>query len=92
MVFRPIARHRSREVLLYRQGGMNIIINAHACGQARSVQPAETPVIAAIALRVRDAAAAYSQALECGAWAVPTQVAVMELNIPAIHGVGASRI
>jgi 4-hydroxyphenylpyruvate dioxygenase len=29
MGFRPVARHRSREVLLYRQGGMNVVINAH---------------------------------------------------------------
>ena len=28
MGFRPIARHRSREVMLYRQGGMNIVVNA----------------------------------------------------------------
>jgi 4-hydroxyphenylpyruvate dioxygenase len=90
--FRPIARHRSREVLLYRQGGMNIIINAHAGGLPRSVQPGETPVIAAVALRVRDAASAYRYALARGAWAVPSNVEVMELNIPAIHGVGASRI
>ncbi|MDB5779984.1 MAG: 4-hydroxyphenylpyruvate dioxygenase, partial [Polaromonas sp.] len=27
MGFRPIARHRSREVMLYRQGGMNVIVN-----------------------------------------------------------------
>ena len=90
--FRPVARHRSREVLLYRQGEMNIIVNAHAGGLPRSVQPKETPVIAAIALRVRDAASAYAHALDRGAWAVPTHVEVMELNIPAIHGVGASRI
>ena len=90
--FRPIARHRSREVLLYRQGEMNIIVNAHAGGLPRSLQPSETPVIAAIAMRVRDAASAYRHALDRGAWAVPTQVEVMELNIPAIHGVGASRI
>jgi 4-hydroxyphenylpyruvate dioxygenase len=56
------------------------------------VQPTETPQIAAVALRVRDAAAAYKRALERGAWAVPTHVEVMELNIPAVHGVGASRI
>src|SRR6266568_9106781 len=55
MGFKPVARHRSREVLLYRQGDMNVIVNAHAGGQARAVQPSETPVIAAIALRVRDA-------------------------------------
>jgi len=92
MGFRPVARHRSREVLLYRQGDMNIIINAHAGGLPRSVQPSDTPVIAAIALRVRDAASAYRYTLDRGAWTVPTHVEVMELNIPAIHGVGASRI
>jgi 4-hydroxyphenylpyruvate dioxygenase len=92
MGFRPVARHRSREVLLYRQGEMNIIINAHASGLPRSVQPNETPVISAIALRVRDAASAFRHALERGAWAVPTNVEVMELNIPAVHGVGTSRL
>ncbi len=92
MGFRPVARHRSREVLLYRQGEMNIIINAHSGGLPRSVQPSDTPVISAIALRVRAAATAYRHALERGAWAVPTNVEVMELNIPAVHGVGASRL
>lgn len=92
MGFRPIARHRSREVLLYRQGEMNVIVNAHVSSLPRTVQPAETPVIAALALRVHDAAAAYRHAIERGAWVVPTSVEVMELNIPAIHGVGASRV
>ncbi len=88
MGFRPIARHRSREVLLYRQGSINIIVNAYS----RGTELSEKPVIAAIALRVRDAGAAYRRALERGAWAVPVQVEVMELNIPAVHGVGTSRI
>ncbi|HET7863214.1 MAG TPA: VOC family protein [Burkholderiaceae bacterium] len=100
MGFRPIARHRSREVLLYRQGDMNVIVNAHSSGLPGSLSGnlagsgggSETPVIAAIALRVRNAAAAYRHVLERGAWAVPTQVEVMELNIPAIHGVGTSRL
>ena len=92
MGFRPIARHRSREVLLYRQGDMNIIINAHDSEVPRRLQLSETPMIAAICFRVRDARAAYLRALERGAWAVPARVEVMELNIPSIHGVGASRI
>jgi 4-hydroxyphenylpyruvate dioxygenase len=92
MGFRPVGRHRSREVLLYRQGEMNVVINAHVSSLPRSSAPTETPVIAAIALRVRDAASAYRRALERGAWAVPTHVEVMELNIPAVHGVGSSRI
>jgi 4-hydroxyphenylpyruvate dioxygenase len=92
MGFRPVARHRSREVLLYRQGDMNVIVNAHAGTLPRSVQPVERPTIVAIALRVRDAAAAYRYTVERGAWVVPNHVEVMELNIPAIHGVGSSRI
>jgi 4-hydroxyphenylpyruvate dioxygenase len=98
MGFRPVARHRSREVLLYRQGPMNVVINAHAglsstpgLSPTRAHVP-DTPEIAAVALRVRDAAAAHRRALELGAWDVPVQVAPMELHIPAIHGVGASRI
>ena len=90
--FVPVARHRSREVQLYRQGDMHIIVNAHQGGLSGQAAPSETPVISAVAFRVRDAASAYRRVLELGAWAVPTQVEVMELNIPAIHGVGASRI
>ncbi len=92
MGFRPIARHRSREVMLYRQGGMNVIVNAHIPAMPNGSAPTDQPVIAAVALRVRDAAAAYRHALERGAWAVQSRVEVMELNIPAIHGVGKSRI
>ncbi len=92
MGFRPVARHRSREVLLFRQGGMNVIINAHAGSGGHATPLPESPAIAAIALRVRDAAAAHRRALDLGAWDVPVQVAPMELHIPAIHGVGATRI
>jgi len=92
MGFRPVARHRSREVLLYRQGSINVIVNAHVPALPDGAAPTDKPVIAAIALRVRDAAAAYGRALERGAWAVPPRVEVMELNIPAIHGVGKSRL
>ena len=90
--FRPIARHRSREVQLYRQGDINIIVNAHQGGLSGLAAPSETPTIAAVAFRVRDAASAFRRVQALGAWAVPTQVEVMELNIPAIHGVGSSRI
>ncbi|WP_157269188.1 VOC family protein [Azohydromonas aeria] len=92
MGFRPVARHRSREVLLYRQGGMNLIVNAHGSAGVAAAPLPEAPVITALALRVRDAAAAYRRALERGAWGLPPRVEVMELHIPAIHGVGSSRI
>jgi 4-hydroxyphenylpyruvate dioxygenase len=84
--FHPIARHRSREVTLYRQGTMNVIVNAHGAASD------EAPAIAAVALRVRDAGAAYRRSLDRGAWGVPVQVEPMELHIPGIHGAGASRL
>lgn len=92
MGFRPVARHRSREVLLYRQGELNIVVNAHPDEARAASHGSDVPSISAIALRVRDARAAYHYVLERGAWEVPTRAEVMELNIPAIHGAGGSRI
>jgi len=92
MGFKPVARHRSREVLLYRQGGLNIVVNAHPDETRPAGLAQGTPRISAIALRVRDAQAAYRYVLERGAWKVSTRAEVMELNIPAIHGVGNSRL
>jgi 4-hydroxyphenylpyruvate dioxygenase len=92
MGFRPIARHRSREVELYRQGAMNVVVNAQAADVPRTVQPVERPIISAFAIRVRDAEAAFRRALDLGAWAIPPRARAMELNIPAIHGVGESLI
>jgi 4-hydroxyphenylpyruvate dioxygenase len=89
MGFRPIARHRSREVLLYRQGTMNIVVNAH--GVSPSAE-GDTPQIAAVALRVRDAGAAWRRVVDLGGWPVPVKVLPMELHIPGVHGAGASRI
>ena len=92
MGFRPIARHRSREVELYRQGTMNIIVNSQPADIPRTVQPVERPIVSAFAIRVRDADAAFNRALDLGAWAIPVRARAMELNIPAIHGVGESLI
>ena len=77
MGFRPVARHRSREVLLYRQGGMNLVVNAHP-GAVRSAAAGQ-PVMAlgAIALRVADAGEAHRQTVELGAWDLPTRAAAM---------------
>jgi len=85
MGFAAIARHRSREVMLYRQGGMNLVVNSNDATSA-------TPMLSAIALRVRDAAFAHKHSLDLGAWDMPTRASAMELNIPGIHGVGESLI
>ena len=92
MGFLPIARHRSREVTLFRQGAMNVIVNAHQSEPRTSHREGMDSYISGFALRVKDAAAAFQRALDLGAWSVPSKAQVMELNIPAIHGVGGSRI
>jgi 4-hydroxyphenylpyruvate dioxygenase len=83
--FAAVARHRSREVMLYRQGSMNLIVNSHGAAS-------ETPVLSAMALRVRNAAFAHRHSLDLGAWDMPTRASAMELHIPGIHGVGDSLI
>ena len=91
MGFAAVARHRSREVMLYRQGGMNLIVNSHASPSGRNALQG-TPAVAAIALRVRDAGYAFRRSLDLGAWEMPTRAAAMELHIPGIHGVGDSLV
>lgn len=92
MGFMPVARHRSREVMLYRQGDMNLIVNAHPEALPGLAAPGGPPELAAMALRVRDAADAHRHALDLGAWDMPTRAAAMELSIPGIHGVGDSLV
>jgi len=87
-----VARHRSREVMLYRQGPMNLIVNAHPDALPGMSAPEATPELKAIALRVRDAGVAWRHAIDLGAWEMPTRASAMELNIPGIHGVGDSLI
>jgi len=92
MGFRPVARHRSREVTLYRQGPINVVVNADPDPLHRTAKPADVPVISAIALRVEDADHAYRRTVALGAWEIPTRAGAMELNIPGIRGVGDSAI
>ena len=91
MGFAAVARHRSREVMLYRQGSMNLIVNAHA-DALPSMAPGNTPTLSAMALRVQDASRAHRRSIDLGAWEMPTRAAAMELNIPGIQGVGDSLI
>jgi 4-hydroxyphenylpyruvate dioxygenase len=92
MGFRPIARHRHKDVVLYRQGGINFIINAEPDSFAQRFARMHGPSICAIAFRVQDAKAAYERAIALGAWGYAGQAGPGELNIPAIKGIGDSVI
>ena len=92
MGFTAIARHRRKNVLLYRQGGINFIVNAEPDSFAQRFARQHGPSICAIAFRVADAKAAYERALSLGAWGFAGTAGPGELNIPAIKGIGDSLI
>jgi 4-hydroxyphenylpyruvate dioxygenase len=90
--FTALARHRHKDVTLYRQGDINFIINAEPDSFAQRFARLHGPSICAIAFRVQDSARAYRRALERGAWGFDNRTGPMELNIPAIKGIGDSLI
>jgi 4-hydroxyphenylpyruvate dioxygenase len=92
MGFKAIARHRHKNVLLYRQGGINFIVNAEPDSFAQRFARLHGPSICAIAFRVQDAKAAYERAISLGAWGYAGVAGPGELNIPAIKGIGDSLI
>lgn len=92
MGFPVTARHRSKNVTLHRQGDINFIINAEPEGFGQRFAATHGPSACAMAFRVRDAAAAFKRAVALGATPVSNPVGPMELNIPAIEGIGGSII
>ena len=88
--FTAVAKHRSKNVLRYRQGDINFILNMEPTGPAAQFRAAHGPSANAMAFRVKDAGKALRLALERGAKEVKGPVGPMELNIPAIEGIGGS--
>jgi len=90
--FPEVARHRSKDVTLHRQGDIHFLINAEPNSFAQAFAREHGPSACAMAFRVRDAAYAYRRALELGARPGPSTAGPMELNIPCIEGIGGSLI
>ena len=86
--FHAIAQHRSRRVYLYRQGTLNLIVNADQDTLDNLNLPEGEVSLNAVALRVEDAGRAYKLLVDLGAWPIQTRASTMELNIPGIHGIG----
>jgi 4-hydroxyphenylpyruvate dioxygenase len=92
MGFTAVARHRSKDVLRLRQGDINLILNMEPSGQPAAFRAVHGPSANAMAFRVKDAALALKLAVERGATEVRGPVGPMELNIPAIEGIGGSNL
>src|SRR5687768_5116366 len=92
MGFRAVAKHRHKDVLLYKQGDVNFVVNAEPRCFAQNFARRHGPSVCAIAFRVKDAAHAYERLIERGAWGVEAHTGPGELNIPAVKGIGDSLI
>ena len=92
MGFSLVAHHRSKHVDLWRQGGINLIANYEPKSPAAFFAAEHGPSACGMGFRVRNARAAYDEALARGAEPVETRTGIMELRLPAIRGVGGSII
>jgi len=88
--FVAIARHRSKNVTLYRQGGINFILNNEVQGQSHEFYSTHGPSANAMAFRVEDANFAVSELKKKGVEIIASGAGPMELQIPAIRGIGGS--
>jgi len=90
--FAEIARHRHKRCWLYRQGDINFIVNAEPSSQAEQFAAVHGPSVCGMAFRVVDAKRAIEHALAQGAQRFVGNIGPMELNIPAILGIGDSTL
>jgi 4-hydroxyphenylpyruvate dioxygenase len=85
-----VARHRSKDVDLYRQGHINFIVNREPKSHAAYFAAEHGPCACSMAFRVKDSHKAYARALELGAQPIDIQPGPMELRLPAIKGIGGA--
>lgn len=88
--FTEVARHRSKDVSLFRQGNINFIVNREPKSQADYFAAEHGPSACGMAFRVKDSPKAYKRALELGAQPVAIPTGPMELSLPAIKGIGGA--
>ena len=92
MGFPEVARHKSKNVTLHKQGDCNFVINAEPGSYADDYAQAHGPSACAMAFRVKDARAAHERAIRLGATNVEVSRGDGELDLPAIEGIGGSRL
>ena len=90
MGFRAERQHVSKQVVLWRQGAVNILLNSEKTGYARKAFDEHGPCVCDLAIRVNDAQATVERANALGTQSFSQVVADGELAIPAIKGVGGN--
>ena len=92
MGFTLVARHRSKDVDVWRQGGINLIANYEPNTPAAYYAAEHGPSACAMGFRVADAQAAFDLAIKNGAQPVDIDSGFSELRLPAIKGIGGATI
>ena len=90
MGFIEVAKHRSKDVVLYRQGDINFIVNREPRSVGAYFASEHGASACGMAFRVKDSHHAYQRALELGAQPVDIPTGPMELKLPAIKGIGGA--
>lgn len=88
MGFTLAGRHRNKDVVVYRQGGINVVVNTEKEGLAHASYLAHGTSVYAVGLKVEDAAATVARARALGAEPFEQRRGPGELAIPAIRGIG----
>ena len=88
--FTAVAKHRSKNVTLYRQGNINFILNEEKDCYASYFAEEHGPCACGMAFRVKDSHKAYKLALENGGQPIEIPTGPMELRLPAIKGIGGA--
>ena len=88
MGYVEVARHRSKDISLYRQGNVNYIVNREPGTHAARFVEAHGPCAPAMAWRVVDAQHALKCALDYGATEYTGDDKT--LDVPAVVGIGGS--
>ncbi|MGZ4983616.1 MAG: bifunctional sugar phosphate isomerase/epimerase/4-hydroxyphenylpyruvate dioxygenase family protein [Chthoniobacterales bacterium] len=90
--FQKAAQHKSKEVSRWTQGSINLVINKEKEGFAHSHYITHGPSVAAIGLKVENAAATLDRAEKLCDTPFRQKVGPGELEIPAVRGVGGSLV
>ncbi|WP_343079695.1 bifunctional sugar phosphate isomerase/epimerase/4-hydroxyphenylpyruvate dioxygenase family protein [Ostreiculturibacter nitratireducens] len=85
-------RHVSKSVVLWRQGGVNVLVNTETSGFAHAAYVTHGTTVSEIGLTVPDAGASFARARALGAERYEQPIPQGELPIPSIRGVGGSML
>ncbi|WP_002634929.1 4-hydroxyphenylpyruvate dioxygenase [Myxococcus hansupus] len=88
--FTAYSKHPTKELIRYKQGGINLLINRETEGQAAEFRAAHGASASGMAFRVANARAAYEMALERGAKAADPERGSLGEGSYVLEGIGGS--